>query len=77
MVRRLVGPQSRSGCCSEEINELPMSGIDSRKSSRNSPICTCCGCATGIFHWWRGGDRRRWEDNIKMDLQEVGCGGMY
>jgi hypothetical protein len=20
--------------------------------------------------------RRRWEDNIKMDLQEVGCGGM-
>jgi len=21
--------------------------------------------------------RRRWEDNIKMDLQEVGCGAMY
>ena len=20
--------------------------------------------------------RRRWEDNIAMDLQEVGCGGM-
>jgi len=20
--------------------------------------------------------RRRWEDNVKMDLQEVGCGGM-
>jgi len=20
--------------------------------------------------------RHRWEDNIKMDLQEVGCGGM-
>ena len=20
--------------------------------------------------------RRRWEDNIKMELQEVGCGGM-
>jgi hypothetical protein len=20
--------------------------------------------------------RSRWEDNIKMDLQEVGCGGM-
>jgi hypothetical protein len=20
--------------------------------------------------------RRRWEDNIKMDLQAVGCGGM-
>jgi len=25
-------------------------------------------------HW--GGPRRRWKDNIKMHLQEVGCGGM-
>jgi hypothetical protein len=24
-----------------------------------------------------GRPRRRWEDNIKMDFQEVGCGGMY
>jgi len=23
-----------------------------------------------------GRQRRRWEDNIKMDLQGVGCGGM-
>ena len=23
-----------------------------------------------------GRNRRGWEDNIKMDLQEVGCGGM-
>jgi hypothetical protein len=23
-----------------------------------------------------GRPRRRWEDYIKMDLQEVGCGGM-
>ena len=23
-----------------------------------------------------GKPRRKWEDNIKMDLQEVGCGGM-
>jgi hypothetical protein len=22
-----------------------------------------------------GRTRRRWEDNIKLDLQEVGCGG--
>ena len=26
--------------------------------------------------WPLGSPRRRWEDNIKMDLQEVGCGGM-
>jgi len=34
--------------------------------------------------WWGnpeakrplGRPRRRWEDNIKMDLQEVGCGGV-
>ena len=24
----------------------------------------------------RGRSRRRWEDNIKTDLQVVGCGGM-
>jgi len=24
-----------------------------------------------------GRPRHRWEDNIKMDLQEVGCGGMH
>jgi hypothetical protein len=37
-----------------------------------------------IGFWWgnlrerdhRGRPRYRWEDNIKMDLQEVGCGGM-
>ena len=23
-----------------------------------------------------GGDRSRWEDNIKMDLKEVGCGSI-
>jgi 3-oxoacyl-ACP reductase-like protein len=23
-----------------------------------------------------GSPRHRWEDNIKIDLQEVGCGGM-
>ena len=23
-----------------------------------------------------GSPRRRWENNIKMDLQEVGCGGV-
>ena len=36
-----------------------------------------------IRFWWvnlrerpLGRSRHRWEDNIKMDLQGVGCGGM-
>jgi hypothetical protein len=37
-----------------------------------------------IGFWWGnlrerrplGRPKRRWEDNIRMDLQEVGCGGM-
>jgi hypothetical protein len=34
--------------------------------------------STGIPEGKRplGRSRRRWEENIKMDLQEVGCGGM-
>ena len=34
------------------------------------------------FWWGTGGKRplgrpkRRWKDNAKMDIQEVGCGGM-
>jgi hypothetical protein len=40
---------------------------------------------SGVYRVWvgklegnrpLGRPRRRWEDNIKMDLQEVGCGGM-
>jgi len=34
-------------------------------------ISYCSQCSAPI-----GRPRRRWEDNIKMDLQEVGCGGM-
>ena len=40
----------------------------------------------GVYWAWGGGEsegrrplgrpRCRWEDNIKMDLQEVGCGGI-
>jgi len=39
----------------------------------------------GVYRFWVGKPegkrplarpRLRWEDNIKMDLQEVGCGGM-
>ena len=35
----------------------------------------------GVYRGFGGetegkGPKTRWEDNIKMDLQEVGCGGM-
>ena len=32
------------------------------------------GKSEGKRTMWR--PRGKWEDNIKMDLQEVGCGGM-
>jgi hypothetical protein len=28
-----------------------------------------------MWHVWGRGELHRWEDNIKMDLREVGCGG--
>jgi hypothetical protein len=37
-------------------------------------ICTLVGKPEGKRPLGR--HRRRWEDNIEMDLQEVGCGGM-
>ena len=29
-----------------------------------------------LLHLPLGRPRRRWEDNIKLDLQELGCGGL-
>ena len=30
----------------------------------------------GVYRVLVGRPKRRWEDNIKMHLQEVGCGGV-
>ena len=47
--------------------------------------CSACGERRNVFRDLvgkperkrpLGRPRRRWEDNIKMDFQEVGCGGM-
>jgi hypothetical protein len=46
--------------------------------------CSAYGERRGVYKYFvvkpegkspPGRRRRRWEDNIKMDLQEVGCGG--
>jgi hypothetical protein len=29
-----------------------------------------------VGFWWGKPEEKRWEDNITMDLQEVGCRGM-
>ena len=47
--------------------------------------CSACGERRGVYRVLMGnpegkiplgGPRPRWKDNIKMDLQEVECGGM-
>ena len=47
--------------------------------------CSACGERRGLYRFLvgkpegkrpSGRPRRRWEDNITIDLQEVGCGGM-
>ena len=47
--------------------------------------CSACGYKKGVYRALvgkpegkrpLGRPRRRWEDNIKMELQEVRCGGM-
>ena len=48
-------------------------------------VCSAYGKRIGVYRLlvWKsegnrplGRPRRRWDDNIKMDLQEVGCGFM-
>jgi hypothetical protein len=46
----------------------------SRGGERRSVYMVLVGKSEGKRPFGR--PRRRWEDNIKMDLQEVGCGGM-
>jgi hypothetical protein len=40
------------------------------------PLSAVRDCLFNIFVTILGRPRRRWEDIIKMDLQEVGCGGL-
>ena len=73
----------------EELNDLYCSPIIVQviklKRMRWAGHVACMGEGRGVYRVFVGkpegkrplGRRRhRWEDNIKMDLQEVGCGGM-
>jgi len=73
----------------EDLNDLYSSPnivrvIKSRRM-RCSGHVACMGETRGVYRVLvrkpevkrlLGRPRHRWEDNIKMDLQEVGCGGM-
>jgi len=48
-------------CSAYGGEERRMQGFDGGKIDGKRPL---------------GKPRRRWEDNIKIDLQEVGCGGV-
>jgi hypothetical protein len=73
----------------EELNDLyrSVSNFRAIKSGRIRCVvlCSSTGERRGVYKFLvgktegrspLGRPRRRWEDNIKMDLQEVGCGGM-
>jgi len=73
----------------EELNDLYCSTlivwvIKSRRMRYVGHVA-CMGERRGVYRVWvgkpkgkrpLGRHRYRWEDNIKMDLLEVGCGGM-
>ena len=49
-------------------------GHVARMRDRKGVYRVLVGKTEGKRSLWRS--RRRWKDNIKMDLQEVGCGSM-
>ena len=61
------------------LTTLPPSCADCLEIWELQPVGTLRDCFTFAFTMAvrpHGRPRRRWEDNIKMDLQEVGCGCM-
>jgi len=74
----------------EELNDLYCSPniVRVRKSRRRrwAGHVACVGEGRGVYRVLMGTPegkrplgrpRRRWEDNIKIDLQELGCGGVW
>jgi len=63
-----------SYCADDQIEKNEMGGALAYMGERRG----ICRVLVGKLEGKRplGRPRRRWEDNITMDLQEVGCGGM-
>ena len=67
------------------LRKYRLQSVFHKRPMRWAGHVVCMGDMRGIFRVMvgkpegkrpLGRQRRRWEDNIKMDLQEVGCGGM-
>jgi hypothetical protein len=59
-------------CAGDKINKHEMGGACSADGEERGVYRVLVGKAEGKRPM--GKPKRRWEDNIKMDLQEVGCG---
>jgi hypothetical protein len=72
----------------EELNDLSVLthyGVDDKiENNEMGRACSAVGGGRDVYSVWvgklegkrsPGRPRRSWEDNIKIDLQEVGCGG--
>jgi len=61
-------------CAGDKIEKNEMGGACSAYGGMRDVCRVLVGKTEGKRHLGR--TRRRWKNNIKMDLQEVGCGGM-
>jgi hypothetical protein len=61
-------------CSGDKIKKIEMVGHVARMGERRGLYRVLVGKPEGKSPLGRS--RRRWEDSIKMDLQEVGCGGV-
>jgi hypothetical protein len=58
----------------DKIEKNELGGVWGTCGERRSVYRVLVGKPEGKRTLWR--PMHRWKDNIKMDLQEVGCGGM-
>ena len=61
-------------CSGDKIEKNGMGGTCSAYGDKRGVYRVLVGKSEGMRPLGR--PRHRWEDNNKMDLQEVGCGGM-